>query len=111
MTETMRDDIMASLSHEATNLFYAVVLDGLDSIYVFGESDAHAVSQAFELAGASGKSLRLVFVSAHNDPINGLSVMREVFNRDSFRPVCNCDKPQDLHSADCAFQVWVNLFN
>lgn len=64
-------------------MFYAVVIDNMETFYVCADSDDEAVSLAQEFANKMSASLRIVFVSAHNDPANGPTGMREVFRRDS----------------------------
>lgn len=64
-------------------MFYCVVLTLGTSFYVFGESDEHALEIAHHTADEVGQAVRLVFVSAHNDPPNGPSGMRQVYRADT----------------------------
>lgn len=62
-------------------MFYAVVFEGMPTVYLPGSNDGEVIDAAHHLAGYVDKPLRVVFVSAHNDPENGPSVMRMVWAR------------------------------
>lgn len=67
---------------EETNpVFYAVVFEGMPTVYIHADNDEAARESAQHLAHYVDKPLRLVFVSAHNDPANGPSGMRKVWSR------------------------------
>lgn len=74
-------------------MFYAIVFEGMPTVYLNASDDMGAIESAQHLGQYIDKPLRLIFVSAHNDPANGPSVMRHVWS------LCNSCQGRGQHQA------------
>lgn len=88
-------------------MFYAVVCEGMPTVYIHEMNDRDAMMQARKIEKSSRNALRLVFVSAFNDPREGESGMREVFNHSMQEAPakadleCDCGMPAGFHERGC----------